>query len=139
VTELISFTVVCLVGCFGFATKTVPITHQCAQLHLHNVKDFSVSHSAPPVSRIAVHKEFGVDTARTADRNRPKGYPTVYHVLLSNKSWGKKEESGCSEFCLLSFQVTVICDGALLSCRWLNTCLPMEAVNELFMLLCLFR
>jgi len=40
------------------------------------------------------------------------------------KAVGKKE-GGCLEFWLLSFQVTVTCDGALLSWRRLNTCLPM--------------
>jgi len=47
---------------------------------LHSVKAFSVSHAAPP--------------AGTADPNRPKGYPILSDIVLSNESWGKMEEEG---------------------------------------------
>jgi len=41
-----------------------------------------------------VHKKLGGDTAETADCRLSKGYPIAYDVMLSNKSWGKKEEGG---------------------------------------------
>jgi len=44
--------------------------------------------------------------------------------MLSNESWGKKEEGGL-EWWHLSSQVIVMRDGALLSWRWLSTRLPM--------------
>ena len=60
--------------------------------------------------------------------------------MLSNKSWGKKEKGGgCSELWHLSSQITVTRDGALLSWRWLNTCLLMgssELIPYLALLVC---
>jgi len=41
-----------------------------------------------------MHKKLGGRTAGTADPNRPKGYHIPYNIMLSNKSWGKKEEGG---------------------------------------------
>lgn len=50
---------------------------------------------------------------------------TILHHAQDIK-W--REEGGrnveCSECWCLSFQVTIMCDGALLSWRWLNTRLP---------------
>jgi len=79
----------------------------------------------PPVGGLGVHKKLGGDTSGTADPNWPKGYPTPYDVILSNNQLGKEEgRRDHSEWWHLSSQVTVMLDGALLSCRWLNTCLP---------------
>jgi len=39
-----------------------------------------------------VHEVLGGDTAGTADPNSPKGYPITYDIVLSNKSWRRKEE-----------------------------------------------
>ena len=48
-----------------------------------------------------------------------------YDVMLSIWSSRKKEERGdVQSDGGLSSQVTAMCDGALLSWRWLNTCLP---------------
>lgn len=52
--------------------------------------------------RLGMHKEFGGDTNRTADPNRPKGYHRPYGILLSIQRWGKgggkrKEGVGHSE------------------------------------------
>ncbi|KAK4810900.1 hypothetical protein QYF61_013308 [Mycteria americana] len=47
------------------------IAEQC----LHSVKAFSAPHTAPPASRLGVHKKLGGDTAGRADPNGPKGYP----------------------------------------------------------------
>jgi len=45
--------------------------------------------------------------------------------VLSNKKLKEEEGSGgYSELWHLSSQVTIRCDGAFLSWRWLNTCLP---------------
>ena len=41
------------------------------------------------------------------------------------KAGGRRRKGGRSELWLLSTQVTIMCDGALLSWRCLNTCLPM--------------
>jgi len=40
-----------------------------AEQFLNKVKAFSASHTAPPVSRMGVHKKLGGDTAGTADPN----------------------------------------------------------------------
>jgi len=62
---------------------------------LHSVKAISVSHAAPPLSRVEVHKELGGDTARTADPNDQRDNPILqpYYVMLSNKAGGTKEGS----------------------------------------------
>ena len=44
----------------------------------------------------------GRDTAKTADPNRPKGYPIPYEIMLSNKNWRKKEKVGGGDI----FEVT---------------------------------
>ena len=76
-------------------------------------------------TRLGVHKKLGGDTARTADPNWPKGYSMPYGVMLSNINLGEEEgRGGCLESWCLSSQVTITHDGALLSWRWLNTCLP---------------
>jgi len=43
----------------------------------------------------------------------------------AHKAGGRRKGEGRLEQWRLSSQVTVMHDGALLSCRWLNTCLPM--------------
>lgn len=39
-----------------------------------------------------MQKELGGDSDRTTDPNWPKGCPKPCGIMLSNKSWGKKEE-----------------------------------------------
>jgi len=58
--------------------------------------------------------------------------------MLSNKSCGKEGgREGCLELWRLSSQVTVTCDGALLSWRWPNTCLSVGS-SELIPYFALF-
>lgn len=70
--KLISFLAACTVPYFGFATKALLITHPCVTAgdSLHSVKAFSLSHSAPIVSRLGADKRLGGNTARAADLNR---------------------------------------------------------------------
>jgi len=93
------------------------------------LRPFSVSHAVPSGSRLGVHKKLGGDTARTAD---PSDIP--YHITSCSaiKAGVKKEERGGrkrSELWCLSSQVTTTGDGALLSWKWLNTCLSTERAN----------
>jgi len=53
---------------------------------------------ALPASRLGVHKQLGGDTAGTADPNWPKGYPTPYNIVFSNKTGGV--EAGSSYHCM---------------------------------------
>jgi len=66
------------------------------------------------VSRLGVIKKLGGNRAKTADRR-----DIPYHMTscLAIKAGRKKGEE--------SSQVTLTCDEALLSWRWLNTCLLM--------------
>jgi len=41
------------------------------------------------------------------------------------KAGGRRKKGGCLEFGHLSSQLTIADDRALLSWRWLSTCLPM--------------
>ena len=90
---------------------------------------FSASHPTPPASRLGLHKKLGVDAAGTADPNWPKGYSILCDVIL--KHGGRRKKGVCSEWWHLSSQVTITRDGALLSWRWLNTCLPMGSAERI--------
>ena len=61
--------------------KTLMISVVAKQC-LDQVKDFSAS-DAQPVRRLEGHKQFGGDTARTADPNWPKGYSILCDVMPS--------------------------------------------------------
>lgn len=69
-----------MVLCFGFVTKAVLITHPCfiAEEYLHSIKVFSLSHSAPTVSRLGVDKRLGGNAAGTADPTDARDIP--YHM-----------------------------------------------------------
>ena len=75
-----------------------------AEQFLNKVKAFSASHTAPPVSRMGVHKKLGGDTAGTADPNWPKGYPLPYDVIHSKQSsgrgWASRGDFQSSGICL---------------------------------------
>ena len=99
-----------------------------AEQCLHRVKAFCASHPTPPARGLRGHKELGGDTAGTADPADPRdqAFQTTGHHAQHIKLG---EDKGCRGDIwsdgILSSQVTVMCDGALLSWRWLNTCLPM--------------
>lgn len=80
-------------------------------LRLHRVKAFYASHPTSPARRLKVQKE-------TADPSWPKGYSTPCGRERHLKLW------------CLSSQVTVMCGGALLSWRWLNSCWPLGNWEE---------
>lgn len=58
------------------------VTHQ--SFSAYTKSHVLASHAARPARRLRVHKNLGMDTARTGDPNLPKGYPITYGVLLSN-------------------------------------------------------
>lgn len=70
-----------------------------------------------------MYKQLGEDTAEAADSNLPKGYSIPYAIMLNNKN--HREERRMVQLQCLSSQEIITCDGALLSWRWLNICLPM--------------
>jgi len=82
--------------------------------------------SFPCFANGETYEKLGGDTARTAD---PRGIP--YHMAShsSYEAGGRRRKGGGDggrwEGWWLSSQVTITCDRALFSWRWLNTCLPM--------------
>lgn len=90
--DLIFFIAALMVICFGSETKNIDDTLMLQLLlsSAYTVKDFSVSHTAPPASRLRVQKRLGEGMGRTADPKQPKGYPIAYDGVLSNKSWQKE-------------------------------------------------
>ena len=72
------------------------------------------------MSRLGGHKELGGDTAGTADI-------PYYMMSCSVYKDGGRRRKGRDVWSdgVLTSQVTVRRDGALLSWAWLNTCLPM--------------
>lgn len=59
--------------------------------HCLQSQGLSAFHAALPATGLGVHKELGGDRARTAVSNGPKGYPILYDMMPSNKSWSKGE------------------------------------------------
>ena len=112
--ELVFFITACRVLCFSFVTKAVLTAHQCfsyCRTVLAHIKNFSVSHSAPPASRLRVGKRLGRDTARTADPNQPKRYSIPHNIMLSNNTWGwEGEESFQSNCCSQRVSLAWCCD-----------------------------
>lgn len=92
---------------------------------------FSLSASAHLTERgLGVHKELVGDTAGTADPNWSRGYSIPQCIMLSIWSWRKKKEGSLhSEWQHLSSQIATRCDGAVLSQRWQNACLPMGSTE----------
>ena len=131
--ELILLTVASMGLCFGFVLKTVLIiqgSFRYCRAVLTWSQSLFWSSDCPTSETAGLHKKLWGDTGGTADHNWPKGYPTVWlhaqHIKLGEEQGsGRHLDLGC-----LSSQVTVMCDGTLLSWRWLNTFLPMGC-NEL--------
>jgi len=93
--ELVFLTASHVVLSFAFAATAVLTTHQCfgfcqAVLAQHQ-GCLSRPLLLPKANRVGMGKRLGGDRDRTADPNRPKGYPIPYDVTLSNKS---KEKGG---------------------------------------------
>lgn len=58
----------------------------------------------PKVSGLGVSKNLGVERARTANSNCPKGYPVPCDVVYSNKTGEKEEEEVTFVVMVLVFQ-----------------------------------
>ena len=71
-----------------------------------------------------MHGRLGEDTVRRGDPNQGIFHTISNHAQCIN---GGKEQEGVEilELWHLTSQVTITCHGALLSWRWLNSCLPM--------------
>lgn len=98
-----------MVLCFGFVTKTVSIMHETsvmAEQHLHNIKAFSVSHTALPMSSLRMWKKLGEDRAMTADPSDQRDVPYIWHHA-QHKNSGTRRECGDSDLLSLSIQVTI--------------------------------
>lgn len=129
--------------CFGFVAKAVLLTKGCIG-YCFTVSRLSLSHSAllhpfpAPGSRAGSRQEVGWDTTRTADPNWLKGCFMVYNGMLSNwsKEKGGQSREGHGYGTLLPKQPHT-CAVALLSSKWLDTCLAIGS-NVLILLLALF-
>lgn len=75
---LIFFITALMVICFGSVTKNVDDILMLQLLLI--VKDFSVSHTVLPASRLRVQKRMGGGMGRTADTKQPKVYSIWYMV-----------------------------------------------------------
>lgn len=82
--------------CFCFVLETVFIIQDfffTAEQYLHTDESFTASHPTPSVRKLGMHREWGGDTARTADPKWPKGaFHTIWHQAQHIKRWKKKEE-----------------------------------------------
>ena len=128
--ELIFFIVVCTVLCFGFIMKTVlMITQRCFSYcwavltqseGLFCFSPYSTSEEA------GGGQEAGRGHSQDSWPQLTKGiFQTIGCHAQHIKLGAEVGRGGCSEWWRLPSQVTVRRDGALLSWRWLNTCLPM--------------
>ena len=101
--------------CFGFVLKTVLIIQESRTFLL----------LTPP------HQQAGWGSTRSWERTqlvqltRTDQRGTSYHMMScsAHKDGERRRKGASSEWWRLSSQVTVMCDGALPSWRWLNTCL----------------
>jgi len=127
--ELIFFLIASVGLCFGFVLKTVWVTHQCFHycwaVLTQSQGFFCFSHH--PTSEEARGAR-GVGRGHSQD-SWPQMTTGIFRTTWRHAQcirWGEEEGSrGHSEWWHLSSRDTVRCDGALLSWRWLNTCLPM--------------
>lgn len=96
---------------------------------------------------LRVHGRLGRGTIRTQITVRwPKVTQGILHTMwhhISIWSRGKNEEGGTFGMLALIFPSNIMCDGALVSWPWLNTCLTMGrrellSINCFAFLLCMF-
>ena len=113
--------VVCIVLSFGLVTKSLLITQGCCSCRWPVLTQCEGLFSFPFVDA----KEAGRGHSQNSWPQLTKGIPRPYGIVLRNKSWGKNEEDGSSVSWCLSSHITITYDEAMLSWRWLNTCLTM--------------
>lgn len=87
-TELVFSLVAGLVLCCGSGTKTELIRQGCFSCCLHSTKASSVSHAAPAVTRLGVHKTMGGESRELTQLI--KGIPHTVCRSVSNKNWEKE-------------------------------------------------
>jgi len=115
----------CVVLCLGFVTKTVLIVQHglvIAEQCLHITKGISVSHAAPPVSRLGRTRSWKGTQPGLLTPADQRDIP--YHMTSCSaiKAGGRRRKEGHSELRSLSSQVTVMRDEALLSWKRPGTC-----------------
>lgn len=105
--ELTSFTAAHMVLRFPIMANAMLITQHSLlpQQCLHSIKAFFPATPIPlfllpppPIaSRIRLGKRLGEDTAGTADLHWPRGCPTSYDIMLSNKRSGQSQTTTNSD------------------------------------------
>lgn len=87
---------------------------------LNGIKAFSVSHSAPPPSRVYTRS---CERTPTGQLTSTEQRDISHHMMSSSKvKSGRKEKNGILiKLQHMSSQLTITCDGVLFSWRWPNT------------------
>ena len=128
-TELIFFIVANMGLCFGFVLKTVLIIQECFSYCwavLTQSQGLCCFSHHPTSEEAGGAQEAGRGHSWDSWPQLTKGiFHTIWHHAQHIKLGKEEGRGGHLEWWRLSSQVTVMCDGALLSRRWLNTCLPM--------------
>lgn len=113
-TELIFFTADRMLLSFECETVTVLATHRSglgiAQQCLHSIRAFSISNSAPAMSRLHTHKKLRGDTTRTTDQR-----DSLHHVAscsAKKKKWNLLLFPFCSPLCWTGKGMSVHLCGA---------------------------
>ena len=124
--ELIFFTVAGMGLCFGFVLKTVLITQGCF-LYCSYTEPRPFLLLPPPQQRAGwggTRSWEGTQLGQLTPTDH-RDIPDHMVSCAACKAGGRRRKGGCSEWWRLSSQVAIRRDGALLSWRWLNTCLLM--------------
>ena len=116
--------------CFGSMTKTVLITQTCfsycwAVLTQHQGHQFL----ALPQQWLGwgcTRSWEGTQVGQLAQLTK-EIFHTIWCHVQQHKPEERRKKEGHSEWRRLSSQGTIMCDGALLSWRWLNTSLPVRS------------
>ena len=114
---------------FGSVLRTVLITQGCFcycwAVLTQSQGLFCFSHHTTS-EEVEVVQEAGRGRSWDSWPQLTKGiFHTIWRHAQHLKQGEEEERGGCSEWCRLPSQVTVTRGGALLSWRWLNTCLLM--------------
>ena len=139
--ELVSFRVASMGLCFGFVLETVLITQGCVSscwAGLTQRQGLCCCSHLPTSEEAGGARGAGRGHSRdSCPQLTPGMFQTIWRRAQHRELGEEGGRGGCWEWRRLSAQVTVTCDGALLSWRWLDTCLPWEVLNEFLGLLCL--